>query len=290
MRDRKILSISFGLMGLFFCLQSCESFLRSEVQENAVAKLGDQYLLLEDIPSYLYQNTSPQDSLAIVNDYINQWAAKELLIQKSLINLPVAKMEAFDRLVANYKSDLYTLAYKEALVNSRSDTLIGSDELAAFYANEQQNFLVKEKLIRLRFVSLPRNYSDVALIAQKLKTFEEADILYLDSISIQFNKLNLNDSIWVPLNRILKEIGPLARDNEEIYLKKSQFFELKDSLGVYLGQVQEVLEVNDIAPLSYVKPSLEQILKIRKKQEFLRQIERDIIDEAIKNKELEIYH
>jgi hypothetical protein len=51
-----------------------------------------------------------------------------------------------------------------------------------------------------------------------------------------------------------------------------------------------VLEVNDIAPLSYVKPSLEQILKIRKKQEFLKQIERDIIDEAIKNKELEIYH
>ena len=92
------------------------------------------------------------------------------------------------------------------------------------------------------------------------------------------------------MTRIVKEIGPLALDNEEIYLKKSQFFELRDSLGVYLGQVQEVLEVNDIAPLSYVKPSLEQILKIRKKQEFLRQIERDIIDEAIKNKELEIYH
>jgi hypothetical protein len=128
------------------------------------------------------------------------------------------------------------------------------------------------------------------LIARKLKTFEESDVRYLDSISIQFNKLNLNDSIWVPLTRIVKEIGPLALDNEEIYLKKSQFFELRDSLGVYLGQVQEVLEVNDIAPLSYVKPSLEQILKIRKKQEFLKQIERDIIDEAIKNKELEIYH
>jgi len=65
---------------------------------------------------------------------------------------------------------------------------------------------------------------------------------------------------------------------------------LKDSLGVYLGQVQEVLEVNDIAPLSYVKPSLEQILKIRRKQAFLKQIERDIIDEAIKNKALEIYN
>jgi hypothetical protein len=182
------------------------------------------------------------------------------------------------------------LAYKEALVNSRSDTVIDSEELAAFYANEQQNFLVKEKLVRLRFVSLPRNYSDVALIAKKLKTFEASDIRYLDSISIQFNKLNLNDSIWVPLTRIVKEIGPLALDNEEIYLKNSQFFELRDSLGVYLGQVQEVLEANDIAPLSYVKPTLEQILKIRKKQEFLRQIERDIIDEAIKNKELEIYH
>jgi len=289
MRDRKILSISFGLMGLLFCLQSCESFLRSEVQENAVAKLGDQYLLLEDIPSYLYQNTSPQDSLAIVNDYINQWAAKELLIQKSLINLPVAKMEAFDRLVANYKSDLYTLAYKEALVNSRSDTLIGSDELAAFYANEQQNFLVKEKLIRLRFVSLPRNYSDVALIAQKLKTFEEADIRYLDSVSIQFNKLNLNDSIWVPLNRILKEIGPLARDNEEIYLKKSQFFEIKDAMEVYLLLINDYRNNGETAPLDYVTPTIKNILLNQRKIEFLRQFDTEIIHDAIQSKNYEVY-
>jgi hypothetical protein len=289
MRDRKILSISFGLMGLLFCLQSCESFLRSEVQENAVAKLGDQYLLLEDIPSYLYQNTSPQDSLAIVNDYINQWAAKELLIQKSLINLPVAKMEAFDRLVANYKSDLYTLAYKEALVNSRSDTLIGSDELAAFYANEQQNFLVKEKLIRLRFVSLPRNYSDVALIAQKLKTFEEADIRYLDSISIQFNKLNLNDSIWVPLNRILKEIGPLARDNEEIYLKKSQFFLVEDAFEVYLLFVNNYMLRNEVAPLVSIENTIRKIVFNKRKLDFIKQFDKEILQDAIRTKKFQLY-
>lgn len=279
-----------GILFLALSLQSCELLDQSAIPQDAVAKIGDTFLLRSEIPSFLYENATGEDSTALVNDYINQWAAKKLLIQKSLINLPLSKMEEFDRLVSNYKSDLYTLAYKEALVRSRSDTIISEAELGDFYASEQDNFLIKEKLVRMLFISLPKTYSDIALISQKLKRHSVTDLSYLDSISIQFNKMNLNDSVWVPVNKIIKEIPPLSSENEEIYLKKSQFFELQDSIGVYLGQVINVLEVNDIAPFTYVKPSLEKILKIRKKQDFLRQIERDIIDEAIKNKQLEIYN
>ena len=279
-----------GILFLALSLQSCELLDQSAIPQDAVAKIGDTFLLRSEIPSFLYEKATGEDSTALVNDYINQWAAKKLLIQKSLINLPLSKMEEFDRLVSNYKSDLYTLAYKEALVRSRSDTIISEAELGDFYASEQDNFLIKEKLVRMLFISLPKTYSDIALISQKLKRRSVTDLSYLDSISIQFNKMNLNDSVWVPVNKIIKEIPPLSSENEEIYLKKSQFFELQDSIGVYLGQVINVLEVNDIAPFTYVKPSLEKILKIRKKQDFLRQIERDIIDEAIKNKQLEIYN
>ena len=271
-------------------MSSCDTYLRSPEVNSALAKIGDQYLYRSDIPSYLFENNTPEDSTALVNDFINQWAAKQLLIQKALLNLPQEKIEAFDRLVANYKADLYTQAYKEALVHARTDPSFSEEELKEFYLQEKQNFRLKERLLRLRFVKLPIGFKDLKGISAKLKSFREEDILYLDSISIQFHAMNLNDSLWVPLGRIIQEIPPFGSENAEIYLKKSQFFELQDSLEVYLGQVVDMLQVNDTAPLSYIRPTLEQVLEIRKKQEFVKQLERDIINEAIKNKNLELFN
>lgn len=281
------------LVFFFMCallLASCDSYLRPPKEETALAKLGDKYLYKSDIPSYLYQNNTEEDATALVNDYINQWAAKQLLIQKAELNLPSEKIKSFDRLVANYKADLYTLAYKEVLVSSKTAASFSEQDLNSFYQAEKHNFRLSERLLRLRFVKLPLNFKDQQLIGEKLRNFQDDDIRYLDSISIQFNTLNLNDSIWVPINKVIREIPVLTNENIELYLKKSQFFKLQDSLGVYLGMVVDVLKINDTAPLSYIKPNLEQVLKIRKKQEFIKQIEIDIINEAIKNKSLEIFN
>ncbi|MGB5378773.1 MAG: peptidyl-prolyl cis-trans isomerase, partial [Muriicola sp.] len=77
--------------------------------------------------------------------------------------------------------------------------------------------------------------------------------------------------------------------NEDRYLKKSQFFELEDSLGVYLGKIADVRSINEIAPLTYIKPTIRQVLLNRRKLEFMRRLETEILDEAVKQKEFEIY-
>ncbi|MEO0573202.1 MAG: peptidyl-prolyl cis-trans isomerase, partial [Bacteroidota bacterium] len=95
--------------------------------------------------------------------------------------------------------------------------------------------------------------------------------------------------VWVSASRVMEEIPPLTSLNETDYLKKSQFFELQDSLGVYLGKVTNVLEVNDVAPLGYIEPNLRQIILNRRRLEQMRKLENDVLDEAIKKNEFEIY-
>ena len=77
--------------------------------------------------------------------------------------------------------------------------------------------------------------------------------------------------------------------NQDRYLKKSQFFELQDSLGVYLVKITGVHNINDIAPLSYIEPSIKQVLLNRRKLDYIRKLETEIIDESIKEKEFEVY-
>lgn len=81
----------------------------------------------------------------------------------------------------------------------------------------------------------------------------------------------------------------MTQANEETHLKKSQFFELQDSLEVYLGLVTNVLEVNETAPFNYVEPDIKQLILNRRRLNYVKKLETEIIDEAIKKNEFEVY-
>ena len=285
----KNIRIYIGIAALVFFLFSCNSFLENDVNEEPLARVGDTYLYWDEVVVVLGENITKQDSTSMVTNYINNWATKQILLEKAKINLPDEKIAEFEQLVSNYRTDLYTRAYKEALVNQVEDTVISQAELNSFYEEEKENFKLKEKIIKLRFIQLPLQFLNTKEVTESLKRFNQEDIKYLDSIGVQFKKLNFNDSLWVPASRVIEEIPPLNIDNESRYLKKSQFFELEDAMGVYLTKINDVLGVNEIAPLSYIEPTIRQVLLNRRKLNYIRKLETEIIDEATKEKVFEVY-
>ena len=274
---------------VFCTLLSCKGFWGGDDDREVIARVGDSYLYKDEIESLMAIRGTKEDSAVFVTDYINNWAVKQLLVSKAQINLPEAKLEEFERLVANYRTDLYTGAYKEALASLDKDTVITANQMQAFYEEKKENFKLKEKVVQLRFIELPNRFLNKSEVTERLRRFEPEDVNYLDSVGIQFKKLNFNDSLWIPVSRVIDEISPLTIDNEARYLKNSQFFELEDSLGVYLVKINGVLQVNDIAPLSYISGTIEQVLRNRRKIEYLQQLETEIIDEATKNNEFEVF-
>ena len=285
----KNIRIYIGIAAVVFFLFSCNSFLKNDVNEEPLARVGDTYLYWDEVVAVLGENITKQDSASMVTNYINNWATKHILLEKAKINLPDEKITEFEQLVSNYRTDLYTRAYKEALVNQVRDTVISQEELRRFYEEEKENFKLKEKIIKLRFIELPLQFLNTKEVTESLKRFNEEDIRYLDSIGVQFKKLNFNDSLWVSASRVMEEIPPLNIDNEDRYLKKSQFFELQDAMGVYLTKINDVLGANEIAPLSYIEPTIRQVLLNRRKLDYIRKLETEIIDEATKEKVFEVY-
>lgn len=270
-------------------LSSCGDLLKEEEGKVSIARVGETFLYKEDIAPFLNKGMSKEDSTSFVTNYINNWASKQLLLSRARINLPEDKLFEFDALVADYRTDLYTRAYKEALVLQGSDSVITKSQLNDFYEKQKENFKLKEKLVRIRFIELPKQFMDKETVIERLQRFKKDDIDYLDSIGVQFKKLNFNDSLWIKSSRVIEEIQLLTFENQGKYLKKSQFFELEDSLGVYLAKITDVLQVNDIAPLSFIEPTIKQVLLSRRKLNYARKLETEIIDEAIKEKEFEVY-
>ena len=273
---------------LLLFVYSCD-FINKSDDRIPVARVNDNYLYQDDILGLVAKGTSKQDSTLLIQNFINKWATQQLLMDGAKLNLAEEKQEAFNKLVVQYKNDLYTKAYLEALVKRSIDTAVAMNEAKAYYTNNKEVFKLNEELLKFRYIHVDENIINYDKIKERFKRYDKDDIKTLDSISIQFKSYSFNDSIWIKLSHVIKKIPSVNSENKDQLLKKSNFVQLKDSLGVYLMQINDVLVRNDTAPLEYVKPTIDQIVINRRKLELIKELEKDITKDAIKNKQFEIY-
>ena len=277
----------FGI--LLLTIQSCN--LRSDTQEQVpLARVNDAFLYESDIDFSFVEGQSEMDSIIYVQNIINNWATTQLLIDGAVLNLKKDTQTEFEQLVQQYKSDLYSSAYVEALVNNNLDTLISDQELDDVYNNNTQLFVLKEDLLKMRYVNVNSKLSNLDEVKKRFKRFNAEDKFVLDSIAIQFNSFYLKDSIWIKSEQVISKIKPLQLGFNKVLLKKPNFIQLKDSLGLYLMQVNEVLKRGSQAPKQYVLPTLKQIVINKRKLKLIKQLKSDIVNDAIKNKNFEIYN
>ncbi len=282
--------IKYYILFLFpIVFLSCEFFKKTR-EGKVVARVNDTFLYKSDIEGLVVEGTSKEDSILRVNNFINQWATQQLLISGAEINLSETKQGEFNTLVNQYKNDLFINAYLEALVKRSIDTSVSPKEAQEVYERNQETFKLNEELIKFRYINVNENNADLKDIETRFKRFDNEDKKILDSIAIQFKSYSLNDSIWIRVNQAILKIPVLNTENKKELLKKSNFIQLKDSLGLYLMQINEVLLRNEIAPIEFVMPTIKQIVVNKRKLEFIKKLEKDITKDAIKNKQFEIFN
>lgn len=270
---------------LFFC--SC-NYLTQDASIIPIARVNDSYLYNEDIIDLISENTTKEDSTLIVNNFINRWATKQLLIDQSMINLSQEKQDFFNEMVNQYKTDLYTEAYKSSIILKQLDTVIHKKEYEDYYNLNKRNFKLNDELLKVRYIQVDKNFLNLKVLEKKIKRYDSIDKKDLINLSIKFKSFNLNDSIWIKSNVLIGRLSVLKEENLKL-LKKPNYTQLQDSLGVYLIKIEATLKTNDIAPLSYVRPTIEQIILNKRKQDLLKKIQKDITIDAIKNKNFEIF-
>ncbi|GJQ04311.1 peptidyl-prolyl cis-trans isomerase [Capnocytophaga canimorsus] len=284
---------------------SCQYFVQEE-PKHAIARVGKQYLFASDIAAIMPKKYTTEDSINIVKNHINNWAINQLLLENAQRNIPEDKKAHFEKLVDEYRSDLYTNAYKEILINNAIDTIINKQDMSYFYEKNKDIFTLNESLIKLRYVQFPKREDNTKAkkmtlkqkreiekqnnwqqkVREQFKRFNQQDIKELDSISIQFPAIYLNDSTWVKTESVIKRFPFLDKNINE---SRNFFIEHKEDDQVYLIQVKDVLRISEQAPMDYMENALKQIILNQRKLEFVKKLETDILNSGIKKKQFEIY-
>lgn len=272
----------------FIVLTTCD-FPKVKDNIQPLARANDVLLLKDDIDFSFIDGATKSDSIIFVQNVINDWATNQLLIDGAIQNLNDETQFEFEQLVQQYKIDLYSSAYLEALVGNNLDSLVSYEELQDVYLLNKELFTLKEDLLKLRYININTSLSNLNEVKKMFKRFNSDDRSELDSISIQFNSFYFRDTIWIKKEDVISKIKPLEQGFNKVLLKKSNFIEIKDSLGLYLIKINEVLQRGKPAPVEYVSPTIKQIVINNRKLNLIRKLKSDIVNDAIKNKKFETF-
>ena len=272
---------------LIIILLICSCDLPTNEESNAVARVGEDFLFISDRENKIKPNGS--DSLQITTRTINEWAEELLYLKKAEINLSSREKKRLEKLVSTYRNDLYVKTYKDKAIQSQLDSFVEKEEIESYFEHNKLNFKTNKDLMRGRYVRVRNENYNLRSIRKSIRRFNENDKVFLDSIALQFTTYSLNDSIWVQASQFFNRLPSITERRYKNFLKNDTFFELQDSLEVYLVVVEEVVLRNDLAPLDYVAPTLKQILINKRKLELMRQLDREIIEEGLRQNIYEVY-
>ena len=278
------LFLIFGLF-LFFSCEYLPMKKKSNGKRKPIATVLDKHLYKEDVATFFSEEVSTKDSLLMLKSIIENWAVKQLLLSKAIENNTQEDFENINKLVTDYKESLLLNSYKEKLIKQQLDTIVSEQEIIEFYEKNKQNFRLNEELIKVKYLFVGKNMIDKKEIIKLFKSNKIEDIEKLEKKQLSFKTFQLNDTIWKSLDNVLLKI-PFSRNK---MLKKSKFIKKEDSLGVYLVAVKGVLKRNDMAPLSYISPTIKQLILHKRKIELIREIEKIIIKDAVQNKSFKTY-
>jgi hypothetical protein len=254
-----------------------------------VAEIDKVVLYYDEIPRLIQKGINEPDSAAIIQNYINKWAKRELLLQKAEENLsPEMKADIASQLEET-RTNLVIYQYQQQMMLEKMDTVISETELENYYSKNQNSFLLTSNIVKALFIKLPVETPDLDKVRKLARSVIQNDLQQLESYCFQFaEKFDDFNEEWIPMSRLSVELQEDI-DNEENFLKRNTFFETRDSNTVYMISIREYKLRGTLAPFEYVKNDIKRIIWNTRRFEFIQSLENGIYNDALKKNSFRIY-
>ncbi len=282
-----------SIASLLLLAGACDFFKGIEDEEDngpAVARVYDSYLYQSELDKVLPSSLSKEDSISFVQNYINVWAKNELMIYKAEFNLS-EEQKQFEEQIENYRNDLLKFAYLQKYVSDRIDTTITDAEIKTYYEENQENFQLKENILRLRYISVPTDAPDIEDLKelfQKAKEDSEDQQELIDYALSYARNFALEDTAWINF-RDFRRLIPIRSYNQQEFLSRNQYVEIEDDGLFYLAEISEYKIKDNPSPLVYVQDVIRNTLLNKRRLTLIADLEKNLLNDALKKKEFETY-
>ena len=264
---------------------SCKKKKDTAKGEKEIVKVFDKVLYESDIKNLVPPGTDKEDSINIVQSYINNWIQNQLLLYYANQYLSDEQAE-IDKKTEDFRRTLIINTFKKKLVDANSDSLLTDEDITKYYNDHQDELKLTEPVFKGFWAKIPKDKVDNQMITL-LKTAEPADIdnVMNEVISAGGNFDNFAGD-WAYFDQVLQS---LPNTNEGNYCV-NKFIDRKDDKFYYCIKIFECKEQGEIAPLSMVKDRIKNIIITKKSEQIIDKFIENKYDSALKNENIVFYN
>lgn len=266
---------------------SCTLF-ETVTKGEKVAQIGRAALYKSDIEKIIPKGISPQDSAALVRQYIDSWAIRQLMLQKAQEQLPKSEKDVA-QLLEDYRMQLLIFRYENKFVEERLDTTVLESQRREYYNAHQGSFVGKNGVMKGRLVKMQNSSPNLQIMRKLAQGRETESLEELEELAYNsaYKYSNYNNN-WVDLNIVAKEAGAPLEELQDLMAKQKGVVEVKDTVYTNIIQVLDYVAPGETTPFEYNSEKIKEIIISRRKQELLAALQRDILNDALNNNKLKI--
>lgn len=271
----------------FAVLPSCKTVQSIIHDDEVVAKLGDHKLYRADLEGIVPAGTTSEDSLNLVNLYINSWAtdmAFQDVAQQSLSK----EEKDVSKEVEAYRQSLLRYRFEQHHVAEKLDTNVSRKEITDYYEAHKSSFKLPRPILKARFLNIAKDSPSLPEIKRLMSSDDPVDVEAADSAAFGTAQRYRDFSAgWIDAVTLAAEFG--VDYVEMLSRKKGSFIEIQDGSNVSLAYVSRMVGAGETAPVEYCEERIKDIILSGRKHELLTTLEQELIEEAKLKENFVIY-
>ena len=266
---------AISLLATLLLLSSCS---RNVDEQPVLVSVYDQKLYANDLQGIVPPGLSPEDSLAIVDNYIEQWIQQAVILDKASKNVS----NSFDRELREYKNSLLVYNYERQIIDQLIDTSVTDLQIQEYYSQHKADFTLRSSIVKAVYVIAPLKSPAVAKLKKIVArgSFSERDIIELEETASRYGCSGFYDAeTWIPFHALQNAV-PVTAYNESLFLKQHRAITLSDDSLFYAARILDYKVTDDISPLDLQRDNIRAVLLNHRKVEILENLRSDLLREA----------
>ena len=256
-------------MASFGCKRLLDPFTTEEI---VVASVGERKLLSDDVEYIFTENMTTEDSLVILESYINMWINNQLKLERAELMFSESQ-EDIDNMVEEYRNSLLNYKLDQHYINKNIDGTITESDINDYYSKNSKEFRLDNIIVKGRVAIIPESYRQSVKLLELMKSpNSEKQQDFIDICDKNnFQLVNFDD--WVDFSKLL---GYLPTRKEESYTKllnKSEVQFMSDESNKYLFNIYESKNKGDIAPIEFTKDKIRKIILNQRRVDVIKAYE-----------------
>lgn len=255
--------------------------------EDVIARTSSQVLLKSEVLAAMPISLSPEDSLAFVKGYVENWLRSTLLFEKAEDNIR-DNDSALAKRVELFRKELFINTYEQMFLQQKLDTLIPQKEIDAYYEEHKNEYLLERPVVKPILIVFPlQKTMEIAKVEKMIFSKKGYDIDDVKDFCFRYcQKFSFADQ-WVDIAALRQEL-PYDVRNEKI--KPGKYEKFKDSVNVYYLNISEQIPAGHPMPVELAHDKIAKILLQARKVELLKNMRNKVYQDALYRNQFEVYY